>query len=495
MKVNQEINDGKTMDQISLCLIVKDEERFLPEWIDYHILIGVDRFYIYDNESQIDLSQVLADYINRGWVVLQKFPGKAVQLKAYKHCLDLFGKKTHWMGFVDADEFIVPKNGKNLKVFLADYESFAGLAINSVFFGKNGHLKRPEGGQILNYLYRTEDYFPDNKLVKCFVQPEHILFPDSPHGFTYKKNKFCVNENQQRVDYQRFPFSNKKIQINHYFCRSEEDIQEKMARKLGGAGRAYDYSRFEKVDKGSCIEDLEIFSTINEQLTAAGVIPELQINKKNLAGIYQTFRRHMKQKKTAGIPYADQNDWQGDTSFEEYLKLKENLKSASAEKNILKARELTLQLINLFPGDVIHYTSFATLSLQIGDFDSAWKALSQAWQIHKEAYEVLRVMADYFYLIKNYSMAENAFLSLLEIGPEEVSVRTRLGLVLINLGRFDEAYEQLLKVLENRFFKDEVNEDMVQDLLNLLIIHYRNSGENLLTRQLSGFLDQTFNIS
>ncbi|WP_369598480.1 glycosyltransferase family 2 protein, partial [uncultured Muribaculum sp.] len=37
--------------KVSLCLIFKDEEPYLKEWIDYHILIGVDHFYLYNNNS------------------------------------------------------------------------------------------------------------------------------------------------------------------------------------------------------------------------------------------------------------------------------------------------------------------------------------------------------------------------------------------------------------------------------------------------------------
>jgi len=33
------------MDCLSLCLICKDENDYLAEWLDHHILAGVDRFY------------------------------------------------------------------------------------------------------------------------------------------------------------------------------------------------------------------------------------------------------------------------------------------------------------------------------------------------------------------------------------------------------------------------------------------------------------------
>ena len=80
------------IDYLSLCLICKDENDYLPEWLDYHILMGVDRFYIYDNESRISLRESLADYIARGWAVVMNIPGKAAQLFAYDHCLQIWIK-------------------------------------------------------------------------------------------------------------------------------------------------------------------------------------------------------------------------------------------------------------------------------------------------------------------------------------------------------------------------------------------------------------------
>ena len=189
------------MDYLSLCLICKDENDYLPEWLDYHILMGVDRFYIYDNESRISLRESLADYIARGWAVVMNIPGKAAQLFAYDHCLQTFGSNTFWMGFIDTDEFLVTKSALNLKDFLKGYEEFGGLAVSSLFFGSNHHQNRPSCGQIAGYTLRTRQSFQRNNLIKSIVQPLKAWMPNSPHDFIFKENAWCVNENFLRVDY------------------------------------------------------------------------------------------------------------------------------------------------------------------------------------------------------------------------------------------------------------------------------------------------------
>ena len=42
-------------DILSLTLIVKNEAFYIKEWIEFHRMIGVTHFYIYDNESSDDL--------------------------------------------------------------------------------------------------------------------------------------------------------------------------------------------------------------------------------------------------------------------------------------------------------------------------------------------------------------------------------------------------------------------------------------------------------
>ncbi len=38
-------------DFLSVVCIAKDEARYIKEWVDFHLLIGIDRIYVYDNDS------------------------------------------------------------------------------------------------------------------------------------------------------------------------------------------------------------------------------------------------------------------------------------------------------------------------------------------------------------------------------------------------------------------------------------------------------------
>ena len=153
-----------------------------------------------------------------------------MQLNAYDHCLQSFGPYTFWMGFIDTDEFLVTKTVLDLKELLKEYEAFGGLAVSSLFFGSNGHQTRPTAGQITAYTRRTHETFMENDLIKSIVQPSRTSQPISPHDFAFNQGSWCVNEKKLQVVGQHFPNYIELIQLNHYFCRSEGEIDLKLQR-------------------------------------------------------------------------------------------------------------------------------------------------------------------------------------------------------------------------------------------------------------------------
>lgn len=210
--------------KIAICACIKDEGLDLKEWLDYHISIGVNAFYIYDNGSTDNTKEIISNYSNVNYFYSDK---SAIQLSAYFHCLQV--AQEDWIGFIDLDEFVVPIE-KSLSEILKDFDDYAGLAINWVMYGSSGHQIRPTGNIKDNYLYRSEYSYENNDHVKCFVKPKLIEQPLTPHSFKCKENQI-VNENFEPVNEQSLmPFSGNKIRINHYYCKSVEDYVKKIKR-------------------------------------------------------------------------------------------------------------------------------------------------------------------------------------------------------------------------------------------------------------------------
>ncbi len=94
--------------RLAVCAIAKDEGPYFKEWLDWHISQGVEKFYIYDNESTDCTREVLRPYIESGVVEYCYYPGYRRQIAAYDDCMDRHRFDTRWLAFIDLDEFIVP---------------------------------------------------------------------------------------------------------------------------------------------------------------------------------------------------------------------------------------------------------------------------------------------------------------------------------------------------------------------------------------------------
>lgn len=455
------------MDYLSLCLICKDENNYLPEWLDYHILMGVDRFYIYDNESEVSLRDTLKDYIERGWVEVVDIPGYKVQLFAYDHCLQTFGINTFWLGFIDTDEFLVPKTTLDLKSLLKDYEAYGGLVVSSLFFGANNNITRPVIGQIAAYTGRTHATFVENELVKSIVQPKLVQMPVSPHDFSYQANAWGVNENFLRVDGQRFPNYVDKIQLNHYFCRSKAEIELKLSRGGGARNSPWPRKRFEVVNSMSTCEDTRIITNLEFlfQLSSHDILR----NVPRSAGILEKMAilaraRHTTHLETTHVSVA--RDFR--PVFNAWMERKLQCTQAREKGDYLQVQKLLMDLIQMQPQFVNFYLDLAINYLSINNPNSAWDSLTQAWKLAPNSYNVLRGMGFYFLRSKNFVMAEKTIRLLLDKAPNSLEALGFLTEALIGQSRFEDALKVGIPVVELSVLVGELDDGMGVYLVKLM---------------------------
>jgi len=252
---------------VCICCIIKDENGYLEEWISYHRKIGVEHFYVYDNGSSIPIADTIESLGLPSFVTVNTIKGKAKQVKAYGDCIKRYGKASQWIGFIDVDEFIVPKTAHgDLPAFLKDYEEYGGLGVNWLIFGAAGHRKKTNRPQLESFTLRSEESFHVNRHIKSIVQPRFVKSSSNAHSFTYKEGKFCVNENFERIDASVYDNSVKKIQLNHYFCRSVEEFEEKMKRGIADTRKGRTMDQFTHHDQdANKVEDTTILEILKHR--------------------------------------------------------------------------------------------------------------------------------------------------------------------------------------------------------------------------------------
>ena len=131
--------------RLGIVVIVRNEAPYLEEWLGYHVALGVDHVFLYDNGSDDDLAQVVERHVNHGLLTLVHWPLPGGQIDAYSHALRFFGPSVDWLAFIDVDEFIVPLVDDDLPTFLDRFPDAADIRIPRVDFGFSGHRTPPAG--------------------------------------------------------------------------------------------------------------------------------------------------------------------------------------------------------------------------------------------------------------------------------------------------------------------------------------------------------------
>jgi Glycosyltransferase family 92 len=233
-------NDAPPAAYLSVCAVFRDEAPYLREWVAFHRIVGVERFFLYNNLSQDDHHAALAPYVEDGTVVVQDWPDWPSQMQTYDDCLKRYRDASHWIAFIDLDEFLFSPTGRPVPEVLAEFEQWPGVGVNWCVFGSSGHRTKPPGLVIENYTRRTGNA-DLNRHIKSIVKPPRVRAFCTPHFFMYMGEPgVAVDENHEPVGDPRPSMSKtesfSRLRINHYATKSDEEYRAKVARGRSDSG-------------------------------------------------------------------------------------------------------------------------------------------------------------------------------------------------------------------------------------------------------------------
>jgi len=240
MSINK--NKNECIDKIHIAKInpvivcvAKMEQPYIEEFVKYHLKLGFECIYLYDNEDLPTYKKILHKYLDK--VVVTHLPGKNYVSGSQYEALRRFVKnrisnpRISHVIHIDIDEFIVLKKHRNIKEFIYEYMKTAdnsvmcgGIGINWRFFGSSGHSNNIEVPNTIRFTHCEQKINPH---IKTLFNKKMFSQFNECHSIRVKNNNYPIRStNGQTID---GPVStsptNEVIQLNHYKCKTFSEFQ------------------------------------------------------------------------------------------------------------------------------------------------------------------------------------------------------------------------------------------------------------------------------
>ncbi|TNC48300.1 glycosyltransferase family 92 protein [Rubellimicrobium rubrum] len=240
---------------LAVVAIIRNEGPYLREWALFHLAGGVRRFIVYDNGSTDDGARVLHDTLGPDRLTLLPWrlagadqdTGRPLhpQILAYAHALQCFGGAFARMTFLDIDEFLVPVEADSIEAALQATGGHPNVSLPWVHFGFCGN-ETPTRTIVEGYRDRCADLSVELNF-KLVLDPCEVTALSVHRARTRSHGDETVNDQGVRTDYRgrKDPavLSCRHLQMNHYFTRSRQEFEAKLARGSAAAKTGQSYAR------------------------------------------------------------------------------------------------------------------------------------------------------------------------------------------------------------------------------------------------------------
>jgi len=224
---------------VGICAKSKDAARYFDEWIDYHLGIGFDAIYVYDNSDDNNLR-----FWDKGHqknksrnIHITFIPGKIGQKECYKDCVNKFGKNHEFMAVFDDDEFLVLKKHSTVSELVKDHLPSGSLLINWRVFGTSNQQHysplpvtkrftlRDETSVLGKSIFRVKDFVRFKNPHSC-VLDNNTEQRDTNGGRSFSPNG---SQNKDKPD--------DVAVFHHYKYKSQEEWEHKTCVRLNNNGK------------------------------------------------------------------------------------------------------------------------------------------------------------------------------------------------------------------------------------------------------------------
>ena len=228
-------------NKIIMSTLVKREDNYLPQWIEYHKQLGIEHFIIYDNvgsnnatefdalthddirinSTHTDLENTLKNYIDDGTVIVINWPypyclkeceGRAQTLQQ-NHSLYAF-RTAKYIGYFDVDEYINPQEG---------YSSISAVLDETM---NQALLPRDEIGSFSlknRWFYNPFDYDATGHHFLYIDHCDTITKEGHEKSFVIPENTTSYNIHHSSLGKERVWVDPNLMRFNHYCYLNKKD--------------------------------------------------------------------------------------------------------------------------------------------------------------------------------------------------------------------------------------------------------------------------------
>lgn len=226
---------------LAICTIQRDRGPWIREWIEFHKIVGFDKFYIFLHNCTDKSSEIVLE-LSKKYDITTFIVSNDVnrpQLAAYQYCYHHFGDLHEWIAFIDGDEFLYSPTEVSIKPILDQYKQLelSAIGVYWLCFGSSNHVTEPHGLITENYRYRAPENFGNNSHIKSIVkggQKSDFSVINNSHYFKTLKGTFDTMLRPINHGFTGNLPCFEKLIINHYVTQSREYF-DSFKKLCGGA--------------------------------------------------------------------------------------------------------------------------------------------------------------------------------------------------------------------------------------------------------------------
>lgn len=227
--------------ELAVVSMFRNTAPYLKEWVEYHQMVGVEHFWLYNDGSTDNWEEVLSPYIKQGLVEVAYWSDDNTdwvprQIGAFQNGLSQALGVAKWVALIDQDEFLVPMEDKTITECLNKHFSKApAVYVNWRNFGTN-HINVNKREPLLSHLIACSmKNHPRNCVGKSIIRPEYAKLNAmwSPHFCSLNDGLEYVNGDGEKTLSVRGDdlitdgkHHSKYIAVHHYAFRDEKYFRE-----------------------------------------------------------------------------------------------------------------------------------------------------------------------------------------------------------------------------------------------------------------------------